>query len=99
VVEEDGTFVGLIGQHELREALVQRADTPGLLLAEDLAEPIEPLRPSQSLREALGAMNARGRDALPVTERDVETGRERFRGVLAREDVLIAYERELEHAV
>lgn len=99
VVELDGSFVGLIDQHELREALMQRADAPGLILAEDLAEPLEPLHPTQSLRDALGAMNARGRDALPVTETDIESGQERFAGLLGRSDVLRVYERELEHAI
>jgi CIC family chloride channel protein len=96
VVDVDGTLVGIIGPHELREAAILHGAAP-LLLAEDLAEPIAPLVPSDSLRAALGAMNARSRDALPVVRQAGD--RARFVGLLTRADILAAYERELEHAV
>ena len=97
VVEDDGALVGMISHHALREALVARGDLGGMLLAEDLAEPADPLWQSQSLREALAAMNARGLDALPVVEH--EDGTPRFAGLLSRARVLEAYERALTSAV
>ncbi|NUQ19898.1 MAG: CBS domain-containing protein, partial [Gemmatimonadaceae bacterium] len=98
VVETDGTLVGMISHHALREALVARGELAGVLLAEDLAEPADPLRQSQTLREALAAMNARGLDALPVVEHD-EDGIARFAGLLSRARVLQTYERALTSAV
>jgi CIC family chloride channel protein len=97
VVESEGELVGLITHHALREAIIARGDLARLLVAEDLAEPAEPLRPTLSFREALTAMNARGLDALAVV--DSREGTQRFVGLLARADILVAYERELTHAV
>jgi CIC family chloride channel protein len=96
VVEPTGEFVGLITHHALREAIIARGDLARLLLAEDLAEPVEVLHPGQSFREALGAMNTRGMDALPVVTREATP---RFLGLLTRGDILVAYERELTQAV
>jgi CBS domain-containing protein len=97
VVEGDGTLVGLVTHHALREAILARGDLAPLLVAADLADPQEPLRPDQSLRAALAAMNARSVDALPVVE-PREDGAA-FVGLLSRADVLVAYEREFAHAV
>lgn len=97
VVDDDGALVGLASHHAVREALLAGGATDALVLAEDLAEPVEPLRPGQTLREALAAMNARGLDALPVVE--PQAGRTVFVGLLSRAAVLRAYERELAYAV
>ena len=97
VVDEDGTFLGLITHHGLREAILARGDLAPLLIAADLAEPQEPLHPTQSLRAALAAMNARSVDALPVCE-ERDDGPV-FVGLLSRADVLVAYEREFAHEV
>ncbi len=97
VVEDDGTLVGLVTHHALREAILARGDLAPLLVAADLAEMQEPLRPAQSLRAALAAMNARSVDALPVVE-EREDGPV-FLGLLSRADVLVAYEREFAHEV
>lgn len=97
VVEADGTLVGLVTHHALREAILARGDLAALLVAADLAEPQEPLRPGQSLRAALAAMNARSVDALPVV--DPRGDGAAFVGLLSRADVLVAYEREFAHEV
>ncbi|HEU4563827.1 MAG TPA: chloride channel protein [Gemmatimonadaceae bacterium] len=97
VVEADGSLVGLISHHALREAIVARGDLASVVVAEDLAEPAEALTPQQSLRQAMAAMNARGLDALPVVDR--RDGHHRFVGLLARADVLRVYERALARAV
>ena len=98
VVDEAGTLVGMITRHELHDAMVEGSSLAGLLVAADLAESIEPMSPSQSLRVALAAMNARSRDALPVVERAAD-GEPVFRGMITRADVLAAYERALEEYV
>ena len=98
VVEEDGTLVGVITRHELHEAMAEGSSLAGLLVAADLAEPIEPVSPSHSLRAALAVMNARSRDALPVVQKNA-AGASVYRGLIARADVLAAYERALEDVV
>jgi CIC family chloride channel protein len=97
VVDEMGQLVGIASHHSIREALVARGAMEALLVAEDLAEPVDPLRPEQTLREALAAMNARGLDALPMVER--KEGVLVFAGLLSRANVLRAYERELAYSV
>jgi chloride channel protein, CIC family len=97
VVDLDGCFVGLVDHRAIRDALVARGTVEELLLAEDLAEPVPPLRADQTLREALAAMNARGLDALPLVER--RDGAEVYVGLLSRASVLKAYERALAYAV
>lgn len=94
VVDESGQFVGLASHHAIREALLARGAAESLLVAEDLVEPVDPLHPGQTLREALAAMNARGIDAVPVAD---ETGV--FLGLLSRAGVLESYERGLAHTV
>ena len=98
VVDDDGALVGAIGHHELHDALLQPIETRQLVIAEDLVERLEAVRPSQSLRAALAVMNARGRDAVPVVE-SVEGGRDRFVGVISRAAAFAAYDRALDHAV
>lgn len=91
VVDRDGTLLGVIHYPDLREALLDRGDLAGVLVAADLAEPVESTLPDASLRDALRTMNARGHDALPVVDR--EGGR--YLGMLSRADLLAAYERVL----
>ena len=98
VVDEAGSLVGVITRNELHDAMAQGSSLAGLLVAADLAESMEPMSPSQSLRVALAAMNARSRDALPVIERGAG-GEPVFRGIITRADVLAAYERALEEYV
>ena len=97
IVDETGCFVGLADHRAIREAIISRGATEALLVAEDLAEPVEPLHADQTLREALAAMNARGLDALPLVER--REGRELFVGLLGRGALLKAYERALAYSV
>ncbi|MDB4874800.1 MAG: Cl-channel voltage-gated family protein [Gemmatimonadetes bacterium] len=97
VVDDDGAFVGLVSHHVLRDAIVSRGSLDAVVVAADLAEPVEVLAPTDSLRRALAAMNARGLDALPVVE--TNGGGTRFAGLLSRHDVLVVYERSLARAV
>lgn len=91
VVDEDGSLFGVINYPDLREAMLDRGDLAGVLVAMDLAEPAETADPEQSLRDALRMMSAQSRDALPV----VDPATSRYLGMLSRADLLAAYEREL----
>lgn len=97
VIDPDGTLIGLISHHVLREAIVSRGMLDPVILAADLAEPVDALSPRDTLRRALSVMNSRGVDAVPVVERANDGTR--FAGLLSRADVLLLYERALAHAV
>jgi len=84
-----------VTHHGLREALVRRS-LESLLVAEDLAEPVQPLRVYQSLRDALRVMNAGGHEVVPVVDGAAGTT---LVGVISRAAVLEAYERHLTHVV
>jgi CBS domain-containing protein len=85
-----------VTHHALRESLVARRSLEPLLVAEDLAEPVQPLRVDQSLRDALRVMNAGGHEVVPVVDGD---GTMSLVGVISRAAVLEAYERHLSHKV
>jgi CIC family chloride channel protein len=97
VVDDRRRLVGLVSHHGLREALLARGNLTGLVVAADLAEPVESVRAHQSLSDALRAMNASGMDAVPVIDDDAESAR--FLGLLSRGAVLEAYERALAYAL
>lgn len=96
VIDEEGVLVGVITFAELRLALLDRGDLAPLLLAADLAEPTEVALATDSIHTALGKLNVRATDLLPIVESEANPV---FLGVLTREDVLAAYERELMHQV
>lgn len=96
VIDEDRVLVGVITFADLRLALLDRGDLAPLLLAADLAEPTEVALATDSIHTALGKLNARATDLLPIVESEANPI---FLGVLTREDVLAAYERELMHQV
>jgi CIC family chloride channel protein len=98
VLEEDGTFIGVVSYLELHEALIQPLDAQRVVIAEDLADRAASVGPSQSIRAALALMNARARDALPVVEVDAD-GRERFVGLISRSGAFASYDRMLQHSV
>jgi CIC family chloride channel protein len=98
VVDADNSLLGLINYHQLHDALAQPLEARRVIIAEDLVEALGAVAIGQSLRDALAAMNAARRDALPVVSAD-GTGRERFVGVITRSAAFDAYDRALEHAV
>lgn len=97
ILEVDGSLVGLVSHHAIRDALLARDELAPVVTAADLAEPSDALELNESLREALAMMNARGMDALPVV--DVTEHGSRFIGLLSRDGILQAYERTLSRAV
>ncbi len=92
VVDEDRVLLGVIHYPDLRAALMDRGELAGVLVAADLAEPIEAAQPEQTLRDALRTMNARAYDAIPVV---TTAGGDSYVGMISRADLLAAYEREL----
>ena len=96
VVDGDGLLHGVITFEELRLALLDRGELATVLLAADLAEPTEVAVPRDTVQTALAKLNARAADLLPVVESEAHPI---LLGVLTREDVLAAYERELMHEV
>ena len=98
VIDEGDAFLGLIGQHQLHEALAQGFDTRQLIIAADLVEALPSVASSESLRAALATMSSIGRDALPVITVDTD-GRQRFVGLITRAAAFAAYDRALEHSV
>jgi chloride channel protein, CIC family len=95
-VLEDGRLAGLIAYEDLRDVLLHRGELASVLIAADLAGPVEVVTPADSLRVALSRMNARAVDAIPVVDDDQTR---RYIGLLSRADLLAAYERELAHEV
>lgn len=95
-VLEDGRLAGLIAYEDIRDVLLSRGELSAVLIAADLAAPVEVVTPTDSLRVALSRMNARAADAIPVVENEQTR---RYLGVLSRADLLAAYERELAHEV
>jgi CIC family chloride channel protein len=98
VVSDDGTLAGMVVSHDVNDALLQPVAARQVLIAEDLATAIDVLDESASLRAALAAMSASGRDALAVVAADDE-GQPRYVGLLTRAAAFSAYDRALEHAV
>lgn len=95
-VLEEGQLAGLIAYEDIRDALLHRGDLAPVLIAADVAGPVDVVTPADSLRVALSRMNARAVDAIPVVESEQSR---RYIGLLTRADLLAAYERELSHEV
>lgn len=91
VVDRDLHLVGMVGVSELGRLARDEAHLAPILLAADVADPVDPVHTDDTLLDALRRMGARGVSALPVTDRD--TGR--LAGVLDRGHLLAAYERAL----
>jgi len=96
VVDADGLLQGVITYGDLRLALLDRGELAPLLLAADLAEPTEVALATDTVQTAMAKLNARAADLLPIVESEAH---QVLIGVLTREDVLAAYERELVHQV
>ncbi len=96
VVDAAGMLNGVITFAQLRLALLDRGDLAPLLLAADLAEPTEVVIARDTVQTALARLNGRAAELLPVVESEAHPV---LLGVVTREDVLAAYERELMHQV
>jgi CIC family chloride channel protein len=94
VVGRHGEVRGIINIVELGRTARDSAHMTDLVIAADLLQPIQPLRPDDSLREAIRRMGIRGSGALPVA--DPEGGR--LIGMVTRAHILAVYERALARA-
>lgn len=89
VVDPELRVVGMIGVNDLGTIAKEHAHLSHVLLAADVAVPVEPVRPDETLFEVTRRMGARGISTLPVA--DPETGR--LLGLIDRGHVLAVYER------
>jgi CIC family chloride channel protein len=91
VVGEQLELRGMITVADLGRIARDSALVTDVLVAADLALPVEPLTASDSLREAIRRMGVRGSASLPV----VDPKHGRLVGVVTRAQVLAVYERAL----
>ncbi len=95
VLEETGALLGVISSQELHDVLQLPSDRRRELTAKDVVVTVTTLQSTMSLNEALAAMAAVGRDALPVVDADSD-GVQRFAGMLTRGAVFSVYDRALQ---
>ena len=91
VVDADLRVVGMVSMAELGRVAKDQRELLPILLAADLATPVEPVGPEDSLLDTIRKMGARGTVTLPVV--DPHTGR--LMGIIDRGHVLALYEQSL----
>jgi CIC family chloride channel protein len=90
VVEEDGRLVGGVSLHDIKHALEQ-PETLTAVVAHDLAVPVDGVvEEDERLHRAAERLARSDFERLPVVD-----GEGRFRGVLAKRDVLAVYAQEV----
>jgi chloride channel protein, CIC family len=93
VVSADGRLAGMLNREVVREALENADHLAHVLVAADLIRPqASRVTPEDSLLMALRRLGAQDVDYLPVV--DAGSG-ERLLGIVSRQDLMAAYEREL----
>lgn len=91
VGDEDGTLLGVIDLHDIKEAF-REAELPGPVIAEDLVVEIPFVTPSESLTSVNEKLWFRDLGQLPVVD-SLET--RKFLGIITRRDLLGAFDREV----
>lgn len=89
VVDEELRLTGVITLADLGRIAKDHGDYAPVLLAADLAVPVEAATPDESLLDAIRKMGVRGSDTLPV----VDPGTGRLSGLISRAHILAVYER------
>ena len=89
VVDNELRLVGVITITDLVRLAAEPPEATAPLIAADIAIPVDPVTPQDSLLDAVRRMGVRGAASLPVV--DPETGR--LLGMLGRGHVLALYER------
>src|SRR5690606_29367075 len=82
-------LVGVVTVTDLVRLAAEPAGTTAALIAADIAIPVDPVTPEDSLLDAVRRMGVRGAESLPVV--DPDDGR--LLGMLGRGDVLALYAR------
>jgi CIC family chloride channel protein len=89
VVDGDGRCLGMVSVQDLARLAPLAGRVAGLVVAADLAMPVESVSQGDTLLTVLRRMGTRGTATLPVLE--PQTGR--LLGVITRQHVLAVYER------
>jgi CIC family chloride channel protein len=93
VLDDDLKLVGMITYDDLRTVLTDADRYAPVVLAGDLASPhFERVTPEDSLATALQRLAVRGSHYIPVVESEEP---DRLVGVIGRQEILAAYDREL----
>jgi len=93
VLDNDLTLVGMISQDDIRTVLADAQALSPVLLAGDLAhQHYESVNPDDSLRTALQRLAVRGSHHIPVIDGE---NKDRLVGLISRQEILAAYDREL----
>jgi len=93
VLDNDLKLVGMISQEDIRTVLADAQALSPVVLAGDLAhQHYEWVTPNDSLRTALQKLAVRGSHHIPVIEGEDE---EKLLGLISRQEILAAYDREL----
>jgi CIC family chloride channel protein len=96
VLTDDGGLVGVVTYSDLRTVLADRDRLAPVVVAADIANTeVEPVTTRDSLRTALQRLGVHGTLTLPVVIEPDGTGPARFLGIISRQEILAAYDREL----
>ncbi len=90
VVDEAGMLLGVVTVYDLANLARDEAVIRHLVVAGDLAGPLETVQPGDTLLAAMRRMGQRGFDAIPVVREDGK-----LVGLLTRAHMLAAYDRAL----
>jgi chloride channel protein, CIC family len=96
VLTDEGRLVGVVTYSDLRTVLADRDRLAPVVIAADIANTeIEPVTTRDSLRTALQRLGVHGTLTLPVVNPPDGAGPPRFLGLISRQEILAAYDREL----
>jgi CBS domain-containing protein len=91
VVEQDGALIGAIDIHDLKEFFNEQ-DLYSLVLARDIAEPVDVAYPEQSVIDIMDSLYATEDEQMPVVK---DSATKKFLGVITGRDIIGAYSREV----
>src|SRR5207249_3311010 len=91
VVEPDGALIGAIDIHDLKE-FFHEEDLYSLVLARDIAEPVDVAYPEQSVIDIMDSLYATEDEQMPVVK---DPATRKFLGVITGRDIIGAYSREV----
>jgi hypothetical protein len=91
LVDPEGRLSGVVRVQDLHRALDDRGSLEGVVVAADLGSPIQALRDTENMEQALELLTASGTDLLPVVD-----GGDRLLGTVFAQDVLGRYAHELQ---